>query len=150
MFTVIITLLIVAWVVGPTRGVGGGLVGGFVGTAVGIGMARMAAGGDLAVHYTPATLAKAAVTLGIVAAVLALVVPYAAGFAALGWGVGAILAAIVAPRTGQVAYVVPLVLHLAAAVSVLHLARWSAPLAQAPRRRARGARRSRTPVTQKG
>ena len=130
MSTVIVTLLIVSWIVGPTRGVVGGLIGGFVGAALAAGMARLAASGELAVYYTPATLVKGAVTLGLVAAVLALVVPYAAGFAALGWGVGAILAAIAAPRTGQIVYLLPLALHLAGAVLVLRVARWSAPKAQ--------------------
>lgn len=127
MASIIVTVLIVSWIVGPTRGVVGGLIGGFVGAAVAAGMARMAASGDLAVDYTPATLARGALTLGLVAIALALVVPYAAGFAALGWGVGAILAAIAAPRTGQVVYLLPLALHLVVAVLVLRVARWSAP-----------------------
>ena len=75
MATIIVTLLIVSWIVGPTRGVVGGLIGGFVGAAVAAGLARMAASGELAVYYTPATLARGALTLGILAAVLALVVP---------------------------------------------------------------------------
>ena len=126
MSTVIVTLLIVSWIVGPTRGVVGGLIGGFVGAAVAAGMVRMAASGELAVYYTPGSLARAAITLGLVATVLALVVPYAAGFSALGWGVGAILAAIAAPQTGQVVYFLPLVAHLVVALLVLRLARWSA------------------------
>ena len=127
MATIIATLLIVSWIVGPTRGVVGGLIGGFVGAAVAAGMARMAASGVLAVYYTPATLARGALTLGIVAAVLALVAPYATGFAALGWAGGAILAAIAAPRTGQIVYLLPLAVHLVAAVLILCVARWSAP-----------------------
>ena len=127
MASIIVTVLIVSWIVGPTRGVVGGLIGGFVGAAVAAGMARMGASGELAVHYTPVTLARGAFTLGLVAAVLALVVPYATGFAALGWGVGAILAAIAAPRTGQVVYLLPLVAHLVVAVLILRVARWSAP-----------------------
>jgi hypothetical protein len=127
MATIIVTLLIVSWIVGPTRGVVGGLIGGFVGAAVAAGMARMAAIGELAVYYTPATLARAALALGIVAVVLALIVPYAAGFSALGWAVGAILAAIATPRTGQIVYLLPLALHLVVAVLVLRVARCSAP-----------------------
>ena len=71
--------------------------------------------------------ARGALTLGLVAAVLALVVPYAAGFSAFGWAVGAILAAIAAPRTAQVVYLLPLALHLVVAALVLRVARWSAP-----------------------
>ena len=127
MASIIVTVLIVSWIVGPTRGVLGGLLGGFIGAAVAAGMARMAASGELAIYYTPATLAKAAVTIGILAAVLALIVPYATGFAALGWGIGAVLAAIAAPRTGPTIYLLPLAVHLVAAVLVLHAARWSAP-----------------------
>jgi hypothetical protein len=100
--TVIVTWVIVSWIVGPTRGVIGGILGGFAGATVATGMARMAAGGELAVYYNPASLTRAAVILGIVAAVLALAVPYAARFAALGWAGGAILAAIAAPLPGPV------------------------------------------------
>lgn len=127
MSTVIITLLIVILIVGPARGIVGGLVGGMVGVAVATGMTRMAAAGDLAVHYTPATLAKSAATIGIVAAVLAFAAPFATRFAALGWAVGALVAAIAVPRVGQTAYLLPLALHLLAAVLVLRIARWSAP-----------------------
>ena len=127
MSTVIVTLLAVSWIVGPTRGVVSGFLGGFVGAAAAAGMARMATSGELTAYYTPATLAKGAVTLVIVATVLALVVPYATGFAALGWGVGAILAAIAVPRTSQAVYLLPLALHLMAALVVLRVARWSAP-----------------------
>lgn len=116
MSSVIVTLLIVSWIVGPTRGVVGGLIGGFVGAAFAAGMARMATSGELAVYYTPGSLARAGITLGILAAVLALVVPYVAGFSALGWGIGAILAAIAAPRTGEVVYLLPLAVHLVAAI----------------------------------
>jgi hypothetical protein len=132
MASIIITVLIVSWIVGPTRGVLGGLLGGFLGAAVAAGMARMAASGELAVYYTPASLARAAVMIGLVAAVLALVVPYAAGFSALGWAIGAILAAIAAPRTGQVAYLLPLALHLVVAVLVLRLATWSTRFGSSP------------------
>ena len=127
MASIVVAILIVSWIVGPTRGLVGGLIGGFLGAAAATGMARMVAGGELALYYTPATLAKAAVTLGIVATVLALVVPYVTGFAALGWGIGVLLAGIAAVRTGQVVYLVPLTLHLVAAILVLRVARWSAP-----------------------
>ena len=137
MATVIVTLLIVSWIVGPTRGVVGGLLGGFLGAALAAGMARMAASGELAVYYTPATLARGALTLGLIAAVLALVVPYAAGCSALGWAVGATLAAIATPRTGQAVYLLPLALHLMVAVLVLGVARWSVPVG-AQKARVRG------------
>ena len=127
MATIIVTLLIVSWIVGPTRGVVGGLIGGFVGAALAAGIARMATSGELAAYYTPATLARGALTLGLVAIVLALVVPYAAGFSALGWAVGAILAVIATHRTGQIVFLLPLAVHLVAAVLVLRVARWSAP-----------------------
>ncbi len=65
-----------------------------------------------------------AVPVAVVAAALALVVPYATGFASLGWGAGALLAAIAATRTGQAMYVLPFVVHVLAAVAVVRLARW--------------------------
>jgi hypothetical protein len=129
MASIIVTLLIVAWIVGPTRGVVGGLIGGFLGASVAAGMARMAASGELAIYYTPTALARTAVILGIVAALLSLVVPYVTGFAALGWGVGALLAAVAAVRTGHAVYLAPLALHLLGAVLALHIARSSAPQA---------------------
>ena len=129
MVSIIVTVLIVSLIVGPTRGVVGGLIGALLGAAVAAGMARMAASGDLAIYYTPATLARAAVSIGILAGILALIIPYATGFAALGWGIGAVLAAIAAPRTGPTIYLLPLAVHLVAAVLVLHVARWSAPQA---------------------
>lgn len=131
MASIIVTILIVSWIVGPTRGLAGGLLGGFLGAAIAAGMARMAASGELAVYYTPATMARAGVVLGTVAAVLALIVPYATGFAAIGWAAGAILGATASARTGQFAYVLPLALHLAVAVLVLRVARWSTSPAQA-------------------
>ena len=127
MVSIIVTILIVSLIVGPTRGVVGGLIGGFLGAAVAAGMARMAASGDLAIYYTPATLARAAVTIGILAGILALVIPYATGFAALGWGIGAVLAAIAVLETGQVGYFMPLAMHLVVAVLVLRVARWAVP-----------------------
>jgi len=42
----------------------------------------------------------------------------------LGWGAGALLAAIAAMRTGQPMYVLPFVVHVLAAVAVVRLARW--------------------------
>lgn len=117
-------LLLLSWVFGRTRGLLGGLVGAFVGALVVAGMADTASNGDLAALYSPQQLASTAVPLAIVAAVLALVAPFAIGFAAFGWAVGALLAAMAAPRTGQAVYVLPLAVHFVAGAAVVCLARW--------------------------
>ncbi|MDP8969948.1 MAG: hypothetical protein M3N52_05545 [Actinomycetota bacterium] len=73
-----------------------------------MGIARTAGDGEFAVLYSPGQLASSAVPVVVVDAVLALVAPYAIRFFSLGWAVGAFLAAMAAPRTGQAEYILPL------------------------------------------
>jgi hypothetical protein len=110
----------------PDQGLLGGLVGGFVGCLVVTGLAGTTSNGELPALYSPEQLDSTAVPVAVVAAVLALVSPYAIGFASLGWAVGAVLAAVAAPRTGQAVYVLPLAAHVLAAALVVCLARWRA------------------------
>ena len=123
MIALLVGLFLLSWISGRARGLLGGLVGGFLGALVLTGMATAASRGDLAGMYSPGDLASNAIAVAVVAAPLAAVVPYATGFASMGWGAGALLAAIAAARTGQVAYVVPLAAHLLAAAAVVCLAR---------------------------
>lgn len=124
MIALLVGLLFLSWVFGRTRGLLGRLVGAFLGSLVVAGMASTTRDGDLAALYSPEQLASAVVPLAIIAAVLALVAPYAIGFAALGWAVGALLAAVAAPGTGQAVYVLPLAVHFVSAAAVVCLARW--------------------------
>lgn len=121
MIGLVVGLILLSWVVGRGRGLLGGLVGGFVGVLVLTGMARTASSGELAALYGPQQLASTAVPVAVVAAVLALVAPYVVGFASLGWAMGAFLAALAAPRTGEA--VLPLAVHILAAGVVVCLAR---------------------------
>jgi hypothetical protein len=124
MIGLLVGLLILSGVFSRTRGgLLGGLVGGLLGALVVAGMTSTTSNGELPVLYSPEQLASTAVPVAITAAVLALVMPYAIGFASLGWAVGALLAALAAPRTGQAAYVVPLAVHVVAAGLVMCLAR---------------------------
>lgn len=123
MFVLLVGLLLLSCVFHPARGLLGGLVGAFVGALVLTGMASTASNGDLAALYSPVQLAWAAGSVAVVGAVLAVVAPYATGLASLGWAAGALLAALVAPRTDQAIYVLPLVLHVFAAAAVVALAR---------------------------
>jgi hypothetical protein len=122
MISLLVGVLVLSWLVGRTKGLLGGLAGGFVGALVAAGMATTTSSGDLAALYSPAQLASAAVPVAIVAAVLVLVAPYAVGFAALGWAVGALLAALTAVRAGQVLYALPLTVHVLTAGLVVWLA----------------------------
>lgn len=124
MIGLLVGLLLLSMVFGRTKGLPGGIVGGFVGALVLVGMARTAHKGELGALYSPAELASAAFPVSVVAAVLALIAPYATGVAALGWAAGAALAALAAPRTGQAIYILPLAVHILAAVAVGSLARW--------------------------
>ena len=126
MIGLLVGLLLLSWVFGPTRGLLGGLVGGSLGTLVLIGMASTASNGELAALYTPLQLASAVVPVAIVAGVLALVVPYATAFASLGWAAGALLGAIAAPATDQAMYLLPFAVHVVAAAAVMCLASWRA------------------------
>src|SRR5687768_12279937 len=113
--TAILVGLLLLTCVRCARGLLGGLVGGFLGGLVLAGMASMAVNGGLAAAYSPIRLASSALCMAAVAAVLALVVPHATGFASLGWGAGALLAAIAAAGNGEAVYVVPLAVHALAA-----------------------------------
>ena len=119
----LVGLLLLFWIFGRTRGVLSGLAGGFLGALVLIGMANTAGNGDLTALYSPGQLLAAAASMAAVAAVLALVIPYATGFACVGWAAGAVLAAVVAPSTGQAIYILPLAAHVLAAAAVVCLAR---------------------------
>jgi hypothetical protein len=66
------------------------------------------------------------VPAAVVAAVLALVAPYAIGFAAAGWAIGALLAAMTASGADQSVYVLPLAAHGVAAGAIVLIARWRA------------------------
>lgn len=123
MIGLLVGLLLLSWIFG-TRDLLGGLVGAFIGALVLVGIASTARNAELAVLYSPAELASAAVPVAVVAAVLALVVPYATPFASLGWAAGAVLAAVAAPPTGQAIYVLPLALHVLAALAVGSVASW--------------------------
>jgi hypothetical protein len=126
MIPLLVVLLLLSWVFGRTEALLGGLVGGFLGALVLTGMASTTGNGELASLYGPVQLASTAIPVAAVAALLALVAPYATGFAALGWGAGALLAAVAAPRTGQAMYILPLAAHALAAATVVCLARWRA------------------------
>lgn len=130
MIVVLVGLLLLSGICGRTRGLFGGLVGGFLGALVLTGMASTASNGDLASLYSPTELASTAVPAAVVAAVLALVVPYATGIASFGWGAGALLAAVAAFRTGDAIYILPLAVHVVAAAAVVSLARWRAGAVQ--------------------
>ena len=123
MIGMLVGLLLLSWVFGRTRGLVGALAGGFLGALVLAGMVSTAGDGDLVALYSPGRLASTAVPVAVVAALLALIVPYATAFASLGWAVGALLATIAATRTGQAVYVVPLAVHLLGAAAVVCLAR---------------------------
>lgn len=134
-------LIALSWLFRRTRGLLGALAGGFLGALVLTGMASTAGSGELAALYSPDELLVAAFAVAAVAAVLALVTPYATGFACLGWGAGALLAAVAAPRTGQAIYMLPLAAHVTAAAAVVCLARWRAA-AFSRRPRLRSSRRA--------
>ena len=123
MIGLIVGLLLLSWVFGRTRGLVGGLVGGFLGALVLTGMASTAGSGELPALYSPGQLFAAALSMAAVAAVLVQVAPYATGFACLGWGAGALLAAVAAPRTGEAMYILALAAHVLAAAAVVCLAR---------------------------
>jgi hypothetical protein len=135
MTTVIVGALLLWLVFGRTRGMLGGLVGGFIAALVLAGMVTTTLAGALAALHSPGRLAYAAAPLTAVAAGLALIVPYATGVAALGWGAGALLAALAATRTGQAAYVLPLAVHVLAAATVAGVARCRVAGRSAPHER---------------
>ena len=123
MIAVLVGLLLLSWVLGRTEGLFGGLVGTFIGALVMTGMASTARSAELADLYSPAHLASTAAPVFLVAAVLALVVPYVAAFASLGWGAGALFGLVGAAQTGQAVYVLPFTVHALAAAAVVGLAR---------------------------
>lgn len=110
------------WLFGSPRGLLGMVVGGFVGTFAAAGLVGATTGAELADMYTPAGLAAGVGPLAIVALGAAVVLPYATGIVALAWTAGAALAAFAAVETGQAAYVIPLLLHVAVAGAVVRVA----------------------------
>lgn len=104
MIGMLVALMLLSWIFGRTRGLIGGLAGGFVGALVVAGMTAATSNGELAALYSPGRLAWVAVPAAVVAAVLALVAPYAIGFAAAGWAIGALLAAMTASGADQSVY----------------------------------------------
>lgn len=124
MIGLLIGLLLLSCTFGRTKGLLGGLVGGFLGALVLTGMATTAHRGELAALYSPDQLLAGALSMAAVAAVLALVAPYATSFWSLCWGAGALLAAVAAVRAGQVIYILPLAAHVLAATAVMCLATW--------------------------
>jgi protein involved in polysaccharide export with SLBB domain len=79
MIGMLVALMLLSWIFGRTRGLIGGLAGGFVGALVVAGMTAATSNGELAALYSPGRLAWVAVPAAVVAAVLALVAPYAIG-----------------------------------------------------------------------
>jgi hypothetical protein len=130
MIGLLVGLLLLTWLFGRTRGMLGGLVGGFLGVAVLIGMARTATTGELPALYSPGELVSSALVMGVAAAGLAIVAPYATAVASLGWGAGALLAALALPWTEQRMYALALTVHVVAAGAAVYLAR--ARLAASP------------------
>jgi hypothetical protein len=126
MIGLLVALFLLWCIFGRTRGLLGGLAGGFIGALVLTGMARTAASGDLPALYSPGQLASSALLMATVAAVLALVSPYAIGLAACAWGAGALLATLALPWTDQGMYALACIVHVFAALAVGCLARWRA------------------------
>ena len=126
MIGMLVALMLLSWIFGRTRGLIGGLAGGFVGALVVAGMTAATSNGELSALYSPGRLAWVAVPAAVVAAVLALVAPYAIGFAAAGWAIGALLAAMTASGADQSVYVLPLAAHGVAAGAIVLIARWRA------------------------
>lgn len=118
----VIGAVLAMWLLGSERGVLGAAVGAFIGALAAAGLVTATTGAELASMYTPVEMAAGVVPLAIVALVLAVTLPYATGTAALAWTVGAALAAIAAPRTGQTAYLAPLLLHVVMAALIARVA----------------------------
>lgn len=118
----VIGLVMALWMLGSHRGLLGAAVGAFIGALAAAGLVTATTELQLASMYTPVEMAAGVVPLGVVALVLAVVLPYATGTAALAWTVGAVAAAAAAPRTGQAIYLAPLLLHTAVAVLIVRVA----------------------------
>lgn len=118
----VIGVLLALWLLASERGLLGAAVGAFIGALAAAGLVTATTGAELASLYSPVELAAGVVPLGIVALVLAVTLPYATGTVALAWTVGAALAATAAPRTGQTAYLAPLLLHACLAVLIARVA----------------------------
>lgn len=118
----VIGVVLALWLLASERGLLGAAVGAFVGALAATGLVTATTGAELASRYTPAEMTAGVVPLGVVALVLAVALPYATGTAALAWTVGAALAAIAAPRTGQTAYLAPLLLHVVMAALIARVA----------------------------
>lgn len=118
----VIGVVLALWLLGSERGLLGAAVGAFVGALAAAGLVTATTGAELASMYTPVEMAAGVVPLVIVALVLAVALPYATGTVALAWTVGAVAAAFAAPRTGQTAYLMPLLLHAAVAAVIARIA----------------------------
>jgi hypothetical protein len=118
----VIGAVLALWLLGSERGLLGAAVGAFIGALPAAGLVTATTEAELASMYTPVEMAAGLVPLGVVALVLAVALPYATGTVALAWTVGAVIAATAAPRTGQVIYLAPLVLHAAAAALIVRIA----------------------------
>jgi hypothetical protein len=110
----VIGAVLALWLLGSERGLLGAAVGAFIGALPAAGLVTATTEAELASMYTPVEMAA-----GLV---LAVALPYATGTVALAWTVGAVIAATAAPRTGQVIYLAPLVLHAAAAALIVRIA----------------------------
>lgn len=117
-----IGVVLALWLLGSERGLLGAAVGAFFGALAAAGLVTATTDAELASMYTPVEMAAGVVPLGIVALVLAAVLPYATGTVAMAWTVGAVAAATVAPGTGQSVYLLPLLLHAVAAVLIVRVA----------------------------
>jgi hypothetical protein len=118
----VIGVVLALWLLASERGLLGATVGAFVGALAATGLVTATTEAELASMYTPVEMAAGVVPLVIVAFVLAVALPYATGTVALAWTVGAALAAIAAPRTGQAAYLAPLLLHACVAALITRVA----------------------------
>jgi len=118
----VIGFVVALWMLGSHRGLLGAAVGAFIGALAAAGLVTATSEAELATMYTPVEMAAVVVPLGIVALVLAVALPYATGTAAMAWTVGAVAAAIAAPRTGQTAYLLPLLLHATVAALIVRVA----------------------------
>lgn len=117
-----VSLVLLSWLFGRTKGLFGALIGGFLGAAVLTGMTSTA-GSELTELYSPDQLLTAALSMAVVAAVLALIAPYATGFACVGWGAGALLAAVAACRMGAPLYALAFGAHILAAADAAYISK---------------------------
>lgn len=118
----VIGVVLALWLLASERGLLGAAVGAFVGALAATGLVTATAGAELASMYTPVEMTAGVVPLGVVAVVLAVALPDATGAVAMAWTLGAVIAATAAPRTGQVIYLAPLLLHACVAGLIARVA----------------------------